>query len=426
MVTWSNVQVRIVMTLPLSGTISMSEIDVELSYPATQILSLGQTDARQLADVPAGVISLSDFYGKSNIVGAAYFMGGNIDFPVNTPLTALSTATQFVFSTETGSILPGVTAPSGPFFNLNPPGVSNVRSGAMTSSKAAYISHNNPTTISAPDYLMKFDFRTQTYGLNVITNPIQPYVDPSYPNAIVLPLTGNSLNTENESYSAVPVPKASVPNPTGAPLTRGWLKFTFTTEAMAWQNANCQYGGSPSYLNSSGQAQAFNGQTKYGKGYLTGGTAPPSGFPVSNNTSIAFLFSNGTTYFTNMGLTLSGVDYAGSGIQSLDNAYMRTGGGPSPAGYPTWIRSVNFSTETSNQFFQNLGYSRFQTASAFLVDTHGYFYGGTNNNANTPPASDILSEVAKFTFATETLAILPPTGTSPIVKAISTQTAPMY
>lgn len=407
------------MALPLSGTLSMSEISVELSYPATQILSLGQEDARQLADVPAGVISISDFYGKSNIVGGAYFLGGIVAVPVNTAANAITTVTQFVFATETGGVLPAVTIPGGPFFNLS----GGLRTGTMTSDKAGYASRVYPGPSGNTSLLYKFDFRTQTFGLNVITNPIAPSVAPTYPSIVVVANNSNSLNTETESYTAQAISATFVPNPVGEPSTRGWLKFTFVTESMTWQNANATIPGL-NYLNSSPGVQAFPAKTKYGKGFLTGGTAPPNAFPSSNMTSLSFQFSNGTTYYTGMGLTLSGIDYSGSGTQSEDNGYMRTGGGPSPEGWPDYMRRVNFATETSNQFFQYVG-ARFQTSAAYIIDSHGYFYGGASNNRN-DPSTAILPEVNKLSFSTETLSVVPDAGTRPIMKSVSTQSTRTY
>lgn len=54
------------MTLPLSGAISFNNINVELGVSGTTQASLGQTSYRNLAGVPSGQISMSNFYGKAN------------------------------------------------------------------------------------------------------------------------------------------------------------------------------------------------------------------------------------------------------------------------------------------------------------------------------------------------------------------------
>lgn len=54
------------MALPSSGTISISQISVELGRASTATTSLGETASRTLAGVASGAISMSDFYGKSN------------------------------------------------------------------------------------------------------------------------------------------------------------------------------------------------------------------------------------------------------------------------------------------------------------------------------------------------------------------------
>ena len=54
------------MTLPASGPISFNAINVELGVAGTTQASLGQTSYRNLAGVPSGQISMSNFYGKAN------------------------------------------------------------------------------------------------------------------------------------------------------------------------------------------------------------------------------------------------------------------------------------------------------------------------------------------------------------------------
>lgn len=67
------------MTLPLTGPISASDINIELGNPQNTVLILGNTEERELAGVPTGEISYSDFYGKSLSAGgerAAYYAIG--------------------------------------------------------------------------------------------------------------------------------------------------------------------------------------------------------------------------------------------------------------------------------------------------------------------------------------------------------------
>lgn len=54
------------MTLQSSGAISINNINTELGSASGATRSLGDTSSRNLAGVPSGAISLSNFYGKSN------------------------------------------------------------------------------------------------------------------------------------------------------------------------------------------------------------------------------------------------------------------------------------------------------------------------------------------------------------------------
>jgi hypothetical protein len=54
--------------MSIGGTTVGASINLELNLSATANSSIGQADFRALAQKPSGVISLSDFYGKSNII----------------------------------------------------------------------------------------------------------------------------------------------------------------------------------------------------------------------------------------------------------------------------------------------------------------------------------------------------------------------
>lgn len=52
--------------LPETGSISMSQVNIELKKSETSVITLNDTDVRKLAGKPSGVISMSDLRGKKN------------------------------------------------------------------------------------------------------------------------------------------------------------------------------------------------------------------------------------------------------------------------------------------------------------------------------------------------------------------------
>lgn len=75
------------MTLQSSGQISMYNLNVELDRSGTTGITLNDSDVRSLANTPSGQISLSNFYGKSNV-------GNNWSTVVSTALTLKGVTTD--------------------------------------------------------------------------------------------------------------------------------------------------------------------------------------------------------------------------------------------------------------------------------------------------------------------------------------------
>lgn len=125
------------MALRSTGAISMADINLELSKAAAAVISLNDSNARTLAAIASGAISLASFYGKSsaitiavvsnvqnlNIKSAAIAAGWNGTSPITVNVTVNSGV--IVSSASTGS--PAVTTdtgwPAGCVINLTNNGI---------------------------------------------------------------------------------------------------------------------------------------------------------------------------------------------------------------------------------------------------------------------------------------------------------------
>ena len=108
------------MTLPSSGAISLSNVNTEIGYSATATISMNDAAIRGLAAVASGAISMSNFYGKSNIryliitsnttnyniktaVGASYLAGhSHVQVTINSGIRIGSTSTS-AYAMDTGT-----------------------------------------------------------------------------------------------------------------------------------------------------------------------------------------------------------------------------------------------------------------------------------------------------------------------------------
>lgn len=66
------------MTTP-SGQISLSQVNTELSYPATQLITMNDTAVRTLAGVPSGAISMQNLQNKSSTFTFTLTGGTNVN-----------------------------------------------------------------------------------------------------------------------------------------------------------------------------------------------------------------------------------------------------------------------------------------------------------------------------------------------------------
>jgi hypothetical protein len=100
------------MTLPVSGPISLSEVNVELNFSSTAQISLNDAAVRALFEKPSGTISLSDGYGKSN----------EFAFTVSTNVTNANLATLATNAGWNGTSRVVCTINSGVYISSNATG----------------------------------------------------------------------------------------------------------------------------------------------------------------------------------------------------------------------------------------------------------------------------------------------------------------
>lgn len=111
------------MTLPASGSISLSQVNVELGLSSTASINMNASNVRTLFGKASGAISMSDGYGKSNRAAVSYTIGSNTaNASINVAsLSGYSAGTSdititvnsgvYVYSTSTGT--PGLTLTGG-------------------------------------------------------------------------------------------------------------------------------------------------------------------------------------------------------------------------------------------------------------------------------------------------------------------------
>ena len=128
------------MTLPVSGAISLNNVNVELGLSGTTTISMNQASVRTLFAVPSGAISMSDGYGKANQFTLTISsnttnanlrtLAINAGWPGTSKVVATINSSIFVSSTSTGT--PALTV-DGAF----PNGVELINNGTIQGQGAA-------------------------------------------------------------------------------------------------------------------------------------------------------------------------------------------------------------------------------------------------------------------------------------------------
>lgn len=212
------------MTLPV-GTISMSQVNVELGQSATQIISLNDANVRSLAEVPSGTISMSNLQGKSAVpaIGQPWkggFYAGKMSLSQNqVPTHYLIVSPR---STE-------VSLAYGPlvdqFLNASSEidGLANTNTLAAMGPQFAAATYCKSLTIGGFDdwYLPAIDEWVNMYW----------YLKPTT-------ALNNAGSERTASTSAVPPQPFNTPNTPTAPAQ---------TTAPLFQNLGAEYFGPPGY-----------------------------------------------------------------------------------------------------------------------------------------------------------------------------------
>ena len=388
------------MALPPSGPITMGMINVELGRPATQIISLNEASVRALAQVPAGMISLSNFYGKS----ATGTLGWSIGFFGAWPsFTGNAGPTwEFNMANDTGQNIP-VTSPTGTQVN----GAGNAGTKSFSKGTPSIVS----LTATVP--MFSFSFSTKTFSA-IASATITAVGAPGVPKMATLLTQTSRIQTANDYYI---LGRASSPGPT-ANSTQRWSKFNFSSEVFTVKGQ--QYTViAPAPANEWTDKQVSWPAAKvYGKafqGASSGNVQMEWNFPTDTG---SVTFGGSPDYSLGSG----GQSSANCCIQNSERGYLW---GPNTGIGTTLTTSMGrlvFSSKTYNRTYQSMGTP---TARAWFMGlqtpTNGYFLGGTSVPPATP--NPLISETHKYVFGTETISLVPSTMPARNIRPYELQSA---
>lgn len=391
------------MALPPSGPITMGMINTELGYPATQLITLNDAAVRNLAQVPSGMISLSNFYGKS----AAGTLGWSIGFRGAWPsLTSqASPSWEWNMANDTGQNI-GVSSPTGT--NVNGSGNSSAKSFAK--GNATYAG----TLATVP--MSSFSFSTKTFTA-IAPATISSVGAPGVSKMASTLTLQSRIQTANDYYI---IGRASSPGPTANTVQR-WSKFNFASEVHTVKGQQYQV-LSPAPANEwTYKYASWPAAKNYNKAFQGVNTG---------NIQMQWTFSTDTGSATFGGspdysLGSGGSSGAFCGIQNAEFGYLFGPGSGTGLTVSPNIGRLQFSNVSYSRTYQSMNTGADSRAYFMGLQnpTNGYFLGGSI----IPQFGNLtfVSEIRKYAFSTQTLSLIPSTMPSRNLFPYELQSAPV-
>lgn len=365
------------MALPPSGPITMGMINTELSYPATQIISLNDAAVRALAQVPSGVISLSNFYGKSATINKGWIFYPQTTTSAFPPPATVARGGAFVFdfSTETFAAVPTAPKPTG-FGETN---YNNTQFGHSNTSKSNfYGSFSTPTGGKAG---MTFEFSTQTNA----SLPAGTTLNLVYDRA----LASNGVN----GYNSWTNPATTATQNQKAILSSNTMSVVGTVPYTPPANSNVNYG-----------AAAYS-SAPLGRGHHVGGQSPTPGTGGFANFVMTYTFATDTFTKTPTPAFTWVTTQVPAGPNGLNMGANFCNGTVGYGIRNTGVDKFVLSTQVRSPGYQTIPGLGIYNSSVLNNTTTAWMLGGRNAPNSGSPAQ--VSTVRKYSLSTETYSTAP-------------------
>lgn len=370
--------------LSLNGSTVGQSIGLELGKAATAQISLNDTDARTLAGIASGQISLSSFYGKSSLIFnfRGYWSTGR-----DIGGTNIQDTTGFNFSTQAVFSLLQYFAANGYYY------------GTVASSFKGYTNRG----FNAINLISKLEFSTESsgfasaelvvnrYGAVGMSSGIKGYFAGGRTTVPVSEIDGIDFSTETS------IDPAAVLSPTRE-YAMASASSAYNGYTIGGYNNSSEINGinfvsetafNPSATISLGEVS--NGGTSSAfKGYIAGGV-------LSGDNIYSVDFTNDTVL--NLAAKLSVSRYNTAGISSATAGYWSAGISNSTGFVISEIDGINFTTEvavnpTASLIPARYGHGGFANNKAGGILGRGYYCGGTSANQDEIDGIDFSTEAA--------------------------------